>query len=51
MHKKLNFKSKKMNAGKPLKKGNYDGKRGGYDYRAGSIAGTYSLYKNNKFIK
>lgn len=37
--------------GKPLKKGNYDGKQGGYDYRAGRVAGTYNLYKNNKYVK
>jgi hypothetical protein len=36
---------------KPLKKGNYDGKKGGYDYRAGGSAGTYNLYKNNKYVK
>jgi len=39
------------NTGKPLKKGNYDGKVGIYDYRPGKIAGTYNIYKNNKFVK
>jgi len=38
-------------SGKQLKKGNYDGKKGGYDYRAGGSAGTYNLYKNNKYVK
>lgn len=37
--------------GMKLKKGNYDGKAGGYDYRGANVAGVYNLYKNNKFVK
>ena len=29
----------------------YDGQRGGYDYRTSNTAGTYNLYKQNKFVK
>ena len=40
-----------LNAGRPLKTGNYDGHRLGFDYRKANIAGTYNLYRNNKFVK
>ena len=29
----------------------FDGKRGGYDYRCGRVAGCYNLWKNGKYVK
>lgn len=34
-----------------LKKGNYDGKAGGYDYRGANVAGVYNLYKITNLSK
>lgn len=44
------------NFGRRLKKGNYNGKISfgrykGLDYRDSRVAGTWNLYKNNKFVK
>lgn len=39
------------NTGKPLRAGNYDGRKDGYDYRASGCCGTWNLYRNNKFVK